>query len=59
MSQTKGTDAVRDVTAVDAAKLTTGTIPEARIATWDATKLTVTIHVDRLANAPATDLSQL
>ena len=59
MSQTKVTDAVRDVTAVDAAKITTGTIPEARIATLDATKLTGTIHVDRLTNAPATDISQL
>ena len=31
MSQTKVTDAVRDVTVVDGAKITTGTIPEARI----------------------------
>ena len=31
MSTTKVTDALRAVTEVDAAKITTGTIPEARI----------------------------
>jgi len=48
MSQTKVTDNLRDVTQVDAAKITTGTIPEARIATLDATKLTGTIAVGSL-----------
>ena len=67
MSQTKITDAVRDVTAVDgtkinavdAAKITTGTIPEARITSLDATKLTGDIALARLDNAPATDTSVL
>ena len=48
MSQTKITDAVRTVTAVDGtkidavdgAKITTGTIPEARISELTASKLT-------------------
>ena len=31
-----------------------GTVAKARLATLDATKLTETIHVDRLTNAPAT-----
>jgi hypothetical protein len=43
MSTTKVTDAMRDVTEVDAAKITTGTLPEARITSLAATKLTGTI----------------
>ena len=43
MSTTKITDAMRDVTEVDAAKITTGTLPEARITSLAATKLTGTI----------------
>jgi len=56
MSQTKITDAVRTVTAVDGtkinavdgAKITTGTIPEARITSLDATKLTGNIASARI-----------
>ena len=59
MSQTKVSDALRNVTAVDAAKITTGTIPEARIATLDATKLTGDIALARLDNAPATDTTSI
>ena len=59
MSVTKVTDAMRNVTQVDAAKITTGTIPEARITTLDATKLTGDIALARLDNAPATDTSVL
>ena len=55
MSTTKVTDALRDVTAVDAAKITTGTIPEARIATLDATKLTGNIANARI---PASAVTQ-
>jgi hypothetical protein len=36
-----------------------GAIASAKITDLDAAKLTGTIHVDRLTNAPATDLSQL
>jgi hypothetical protein len=36
-----------------------GSITSAKITSLDSTKLTGTIHVDRLTNAPATDLSQL
>ena len=43
MSTTKVTDNLRDTTQVDAAKITTGTIPEARITSLDATKLTGTV----------------
>jgi len=55
MSTTKVTDAVRDTTAVDAAKITTGTIPEARITTLDATKLTGNIADARI---PASAVTQ-
>ena len=40
MSTTKVTDSLRTVTAVDGSKITTGTIPEARIAALAASKLT-------------------
>ena len=59
MAVTKVTDAMRNVTEVDAAKITTGTIPEARITTLDATKLTGDIALSRLSNAPATDLTPI
>jgi hypothetical protein len=36
-----------------------GSITSAKITSLDSTKLTGTIHVDRLTNAPATDLSKL
>ena len=49
MAQTKVTDDVREVTEVDAAKITTGTIPEARITTLDATKLTGTVNNARIS----------
>lgn len=49
MSQTKVTDNLRDTTAVDATKITTGTIPEARITSLDATKLTGTINNARIS----------
>jgi hypothetical protein len=63
MSQTKVTDALRDVTAVDGtkidavdgAKITTGTIPEARITSLDATKLTGNIANARI---PASAVTQ-
>ena len=63
MSTTKVTDSVRDTTAidgtkinaVDAAKITTGTIPEARITTLDATKLTGNIANARI---PASAVTQ-
>ena len=55
MSTTKVTDALRNVTVVDAAKITTGTIPEARIATLDATKLTGNIANARI---PASAVTQ-
>ena len=48
---------MRTTVALDAAKITTGTIPEARITSLDSTKLTGTIAVGRLGNAPATDLT--
>jgi hypothetical protein len=63
MSTTKVTDALRAVTEVDAAKITTGTIPEARITTLDATKLTGTVDIARVpstavnANVDLTTLS--
>ena len=44
MAQTKVTDAMRNVTQVDAAKITTGTIPDARIQAS-----AVTAHVDTTA----------
>ena len=54
MSTTKVTDALRNVTVVDAAKITTGTIPEARIATLAASKLTGTVADARFpATLPA------
>ena len=55
MSTTKVTDSVRDTTVVDAAKITTGTIPEARIATLDSTKLTGNIANARI---PASAVTQ-
>lgn len=48
MSTTKVTDSLRNVTVVDAAKITTGTIPEARITSLDSTKLTGTVDIARL-----------
>ena len=39
MSQTKVTDNLRDTTQLDGAKITTGTIPEARITSLTASKL--------------------
>jgi len=54
MSTTKVTDALRNVTAVDVAKITTGTIPEALIATLAASKLTGTVADARFpATLPA------
>ena len=41
MSTTKVTDNLRDTTQVDAAKITTGTIPEARITSLDERNLRV------------------
>ena len=52
MAQTKVTDDVREVTEVDAAKITTGTIPEARIPDLAASKITS----GELANARVADL---
>jgi len=49
MSQTKVTDNLRDTTQLDATKITTGTIPEARITSLDATKLTGTINNARIS----------
>ena len=63
MSVTKVTDAMRNVTEVDAAKITTGTIPEARITTLAATKLTGSIDAARVPagavtqHVQATDLT--
>ena len=63
MSQTKVSDALRNVTAVDAAKITTGTIQEARITSLDATKLTGNINAARVPagavtqHVQATDLT--
>ena len=60
MSTTKVTDALRNVTVVDAAKITTGTIPEARITTLDATKLTGTVADARFpATLPASSGANL
>ena len=60
MSTTKVTDAMRDVTEVDAAKITTGTLPEARITSLAATKLTGTLAGARLPDPlPAIDGSSL
>jgi len=55
MSQTKVTDNLRDTTQLDATKITTGTIPEARITTLDATKLTGNIADARV---PASAVTQ-
>ena len=57
MAITKIVDDMRTTTVLDGAKVTTGTIPEARITSLDSTKLTGTIAVGRLGNAPATDLT--
>ena len=65
MSQTKVTDNLRDTTQLDATKITTGTIPEARITTLDATKLTGNIADARVPasavtqHVTATDLSPI
>ena len=59
MALQKVKDSMRTTTALDGAKVTTGTIPEARITSLDSTKLTGTIAVGRLGNVPATDTSQL
>ena len=55
MSTTKVTDNLRDTTQVDGAKITTGTIPEARITSLDATKLTGNIADARV---PSSDVTQ-
>ena len=55
MSTTKVTDNLRDTTEIDATKITTGTIPEARLATLDATKLTGNIADARV---PASAVTQ-
>ena len=55
MSQTKVTDNLRDTTQLDATKITTGTIPEARITALDATKLTGNIADARV---PASAVTQ-
>ena len=55
MSQTKVTDNLRDTTQLDGAKITTGTIPEARITALDATKLTGTVADARV---PASAVTQ-
>ena len=55
MSQTKVTDNLRDTTQLDATKITTGTIPEARITSLDATKLTGNIANARI---PASAVTQ-
>lgn len=52
---TKIPDNMRDTTAVDGAKITTGTIPEARIPTLAASKLTGTIANARI---PASAVTQ-
>ena len=49
MAQTKVTYDVREVTEVDAAKITTGTIPEARITSLAASKLTGTVDNARIS----------
>jgi hypothetical protein len=60
MSTTKVPDALRDVTVVDAAKITTGTIPEARITTLASTKLTGTVADARFpATLPASSGANL
>ena len=60
MSTTKVTDNLRDTTEVDAAKITTGTIPEARITSLDATKLTGTVADARFpATLPASSGANL
>ena len=57
MRTTTALDGAKVTTGIDGAKVTTGTIPEARISSLDSTKLTGTIAVGRLGNAPATDLT--
>ena len=54
MSTTKVTDNLRDTTQVDGAKITTGTIPEARITSLDATKLTGNIADARVPSSAVT-----
>ena len=54
MSTTKVTDNLRDTTKVDGAKITTGTIPEARITSLDATKLTGNIADARVPSSAVT-----
>ena len=60
MSQTKVTDNLRDTTQLDGAKITTGTIPEARITSLDANKLTGTVADARFpATLPASSGANL
>ena len=51
MAITKIVDDVRTTTVLDAAKVTTGTLPEARISSLDSTKLTGTIASARISEA--------
>ena len=51
MAITKIVDDVRTTTALEAAKVTTGTLPEARISSLDSTKLTGTIASARISEA--------
>lgn len=58
MSQTKVTDNLRDTTQLDATKITTGTIPEARITALDGAKITTgTIPEARITSLDATKLT--
>ena len=49
MAITKIVDDMRTTTGLDGAKVTTGTIPEARITTLDSTKLTGTVDNARIS----------
>ena len=48
MAQTKVTDAMRNVTQVDAAKITTGTIPDARIQASGVTQHVVATDTSKI-----------
>lgn len=50
MAQTKVTDAMRNVTQVDAAKITTGTIPDARIQASGVTQHVVATDTSKIEN---------